>query len=93
MEDTSSRKKRGWIWATFFTVMGIIYVTDGLRSPETEMGRLLMGAGFLLAAPQAFFSPISFANPDLKFIKVSPVDWLGMAGVLLLVSGLVVRWL
>ncbi|WP_172675072.1 hypothetical protein [Stenotrophomonas pictorum] len=57
------------------------------------MGRLLMGAGFLLAAPQAFFSPISFANPDLKFIKVSPVDWLGMAGVLLLVSGLVVRWL
>lgn len=93
MEDANSRKKRGWIWATFLTVMGIIYATDGLRSPEIEMGRLLMGAGFLLAAPQAFFSPISFAKPDPKFVKVSPVDWLGMAGVLLLASGLLVRWL
>ena len=92
MEDTSSRKKRGWVWATLFTVMGIIYVTDGLRSHDAQMGLLLIGAGFVLAAPQAFFSPISFAKPNLNFLKLAPVDWLGMAGVLLVVTGLVVRW-
>lgn len=91
MEDTSSSKKRGWFWAIFFTVMGIIYLADGLRGAEPKVGLLLMGAGFLLAAPQAFFSPLSFATPDLKFGKIAPVDWLGIVGVLLLVTGLVVR--
>ena len=91
MEDARNRGKRGWIWATLFIVMGTIYLTDGIRDPEDGIYRLLMGAGFLLAAPQAFFSPISFAKPT--FTKVQPVDWLGMAGVLLLVAGLAVRWL
>ena len=93
MEDTNSRPRRGWIWATLFTVMGIIYLTDGIRSSGTEMGRLLMGADFLLAAPQAFFRPISFARRDRKSVKATPVDWVGMAGVLLVAAGLVTRWL
>ena len=91
MEDTPNRGKRGWIWAALFIVVGTIHLTDGIRDPEDGMYRLLMGAGFLLAAPQAFFSPINFAKPT--FTKVQSVDGLGMVGVLLLVAGLAVRWL
>ena len=93
MEDMTGRKRRGWAWSTLFVVLGIIYISDGLRGSAEDTYRLLMGAGFLLAAPQAFFSPVNFASPSPKEPKVTAIDWVGFTGMLLLAAGLVVRWL
>lgn len=93
MQEVNDRRGRGWAWSTLFVVMGGIYVMDGLRGGADESYRLLMGAGFLLAAPQAFFSPISFGKLGSSESRATFVDWVGMGGVVLLVAGLLVRWL
>jgi hypothetical protein len=93
MERSSNQKDRGWIMAPLFTVLGVIYLMDGLRNPDTELYRLLMGAGFLLAAPQAFFHPIRLSRGKIRTSLETPSDWLAVIGVFLLIAGLVVRWL
>ncbi|MEN1926667.1 hypothetical protein WCE55_10785 [Luteimonas sp. MJ293] len=91
MDDTRSSQKRGWVWTTLLVAMGAIYLTDGLREPGAELYRLLMGTGFLLMAPQAFFRPSRPAKSTLR--TAQPVDWLAMMGVAVLIAGIVVRFL
>lgn len=93
MENMTRQRRRGWAWATLFVILGVIYISDGLRGSAEDGYRLLMGAGFLLAAAQAFFSPVNFASPRLKGSKTTAIDWIGFGGMLLLAAGLVVRWL
>lgn len=88
---------RGWIWAALFVGMGLIGVADWLYSSMTELHRLMSGIGFFLLAPQAFLHPLRFNKPLLPQFKskprtARPTDWLAIAGIIMLVLGLLIRW-
>lgn len=72
---------------------GLIYIADGFRSQGKVLHLFLTGAGFLLLAPQAFLRPAVFSRFKLRPSLEGPVDWMAAAGVLLLVAGLLLRWL
>lgn len=91
-------KERGWVWAILFVAIGAINIADWLYGARTNTYHFLFGLGFLLVAPQAFLHPIRLTAPLRGQFKIkprasTPIDWLAIAGIVLLVSGLVVRWL
>lgn len=91
--EGEAKPRRGWIWATLLTVMGAIYVYDGVQDIESGLGRLLMGLGFLMMAPQAFYNPGNLRRSKGSWDKPRVVDWIGLAGVVVPIVGLVLRFL
>lgn len=90
MEVDRNSKERSWIWGVLLFVMGAFYLVDWLRDPNGSLFRLLAGAGFLLASPHAFFYPKNFWKPFPR--PTNFTGWLSFLGLLLLIAGLVVRF-
>ncbi len=81
--------KSSWLWVLLFAALGVNSLLDALQQADIDLGRLLMGIGFLLAAAHRAL------NPTRLFEHGGPADsrfdWVGVLGVLALAAGLVVR--
>lgn len=88
---------RGWIWSGAMLVAGMFFLanfaftrTAGLDLPWHS---LCAGLGFLLLAPQAWRRPVrlrTLLRPGgMVDYPPSRSDLVGMAGLLLLISGLI----
>lgn len=77
--------------------MGAYSLANYFYRANYDLGDLLQGIGFLLAAPQAYLSPEKFLAPlrvrNFKPHLSSFVDWLTFVGCVFLIVGLVVKWL
>ena len=103
MENISradQQPKSGRFLAILFFAVGIFYLADWLYGGQSATYRLLAGLGFVLMAPNAYFNPINLAMPVRNIFKPQmrpnaskPAQYIGLIGLLILVAGLVVRWL
>lgn len=92
------QRERGWVWATLFIAMGFFFIINFFYRGSAEIHPLLTGVGLLLLVPHAFRQPVRFTKPLWPQLKSPPrasrpIVWLAIAGIALIVAGLIVHWM
>jgi hypothetical protein len=75
-------------------VIALINLSDWIYRDRTDYEHLLVGVGFLLCAPHMFYAPRGLFPANAPMAKAP--SWAVAAlvvGLVLVVSGFVVRWL
>jgi len=85
-------------WPLFFIAAGALCILEYFYKYSFEVHDLLLGLGFLCAAPQAYYRPPPKFSELLKaeawklhFENWS--DWLALVGGVFLLLGIAARWL
>lgn len=84
---------RGWLWLVILLAGGIYNVAAYFHRNGEVLYPLVLAAGAFLAAPQAFFHPVSFVKPfGAGAPRWTLIDWLGMLGGVLILIGIALSW-
>jgi hypothetical protein len=83
---------RGWLWSVILAAAGIYNVATYFHQDGMVLYPLVVGAGCLLAVPQAFFHPAAFLKPfGVGAPRWTLIDWLGLIGGALILIGIAIR--
>ena len=97
MDTHSSKEQRGPGWAILFLILGLFALADYFFKSTHAVHDILRGIGFLLAIPQIYLHPPRYTRlataSEFKLRLQSPVFWLAILGIALLLAGLAGEWL
>lgn len=98
-ENANASQARGKGWTILFVVLALANLAEYFYASGHESHRLLVGIGFLLAAPQMYVRPPrplwgrARQTAPAAGRRFDWIDGVGLAGLTMVVAGMAMRFL